>query len=83
MVFIIAKPDEVDYTLNAEKINHRFEAPISGVCRSLGMNGRIISIIYAPDSESAGKFLDDLYAGMAPVCPGIRLAASAIHNDYT
>lgn len=81
-VIIIAKPDDAEYELTADKINRLFDDVVSGVSRSMAMHERMAAIAFADDEATLMDFLEQKLAGLRACCTGITMAVSGVHSAY-
>ena len=81
-VAIIAKPLDTDYELTVDKVNHLFEGEVSGVARSLDMQGRIVVVVFANEQKALTDCVSMKLMGMRACCPGVTMAVSACHEDF-
>lgn len=81
-VAIIAKPLDTDYELTVDKVNHLFEGEVSGVARSLDMQGRIVVVAFANEQKALTDCVSMKFMGMRACCPGVTMAVSACHEDF-
>lgn len=81
-VIIIAKPNDAEYELTADKVNRLFDDVVSGVSRSMAMHERMVAIAFADDEDTLMDFLEQKLAGLRACCTGITMAVSGVHGDF-
>lgn len=81
-VIIIAKPNDAQYELTADKVNRLFDDVVSGVSRSMDLHERMVAIAFADDEATLMDFLEQKLAGLRACCTGITMAVSGVHSAY-
>ena len=79
-VAILAKPQGAEYDMNPEKLNRLFDDEVSGVSRTLGLDNKMVLVVFANGEEQLLHWLEGKFAGIRACCAGVTMAVSSAHT---